>query len=665
MEVAGLALGAIALLGPTISAFKTCSAILVGNQRQLRELKRYGNILVVEEHVFVNECALILAAIPGADNGIAKELINDSSHALWKDAAFQEKCRRNGSVYEKPLRAALNALENMQQKLDTMFNKIREGIEAPGSRVTKKFSLYKWKTIWQVGGKEEMDGLVRSIEMANARLTRIREQQYSLSETPRQTLGKPAVEVQDPEYRKVSKISEISRALYDGMATAVKCPCHLVHLQLQDIFDPTSNSNSRSIPTEVIQPAFEGTKFRMVISHEGKQKEACVPESQAATDCNCTSILVTSEFQAVREPSDRNTNSGGKRKAVSFLEDVKRVRFRSPSPIHCTDSGIVRTTGNSRIHLDSAACFSETVTITTSSGANGKKRALDIELPPGKRIRINVEDSNDIPHKPLRQLSSDLASIDDICSLMAKLESGPTTSKCLGYIKNPTSSSKDSLVYRHSIYRDVPTEPLRAARTSLSGILSLSTKTIGMPETCRMAHLLALSLGCLGSTPNTWFLDGWGSKDIQFFLSGKVQNDDELLESLKPFVMPSFTPRMDHQGTFAARKGLLDLAKDGQLFSLAVVMIELAFGKPLEDIPIPGTGVHQPPKTDLEYYLHAKKILKMGLLKKKAGKGFAYAVERCFYGDFGVEETSLGDERMRELFHSTVIVPLKTLMDIF
>ncbi|RPA73297.1 hypothetical protein BJ508DRAFT_419098 [Ascobolus immersus RN42] len=671
MEPAGLALGALAVVGSTISAYRTCSAIFQRPQCHIRELKRYADILYTEEEIFVMECTKILAFIPTLNQELAAEMIADPDHSLWSDEEVKDSWEKHCKPYGRPIQMSLDTLLKMKKKMDGVWERIKEDSES--SKNSGRFKLCKSKTFWRFGGKEEMDQLVESITRENVRLTRLREQHQSL-DAPRKELDKPKIILPDPKFRKLSKISDISKALYDGMASAVKCPCHLVHLQLQDIFDSdpqpiTRNATSGSAIglTSSYNDNIDGTRFRMVISHEDEKKNDCVSD---LTDCNCTSILVTSEFYSVEEANKRMGISTGKRKAPGSPTGSKRVRFRSPSPVPGKTPSF--TEKRTEILLESAcnkSGSSERVTVALGITSNGRKRAHDtIDVPPGKRLRVSLEDIEDPEPTVSRQSSADLSSIDDICSLMSKLESGSAPSKCLGYISsNPTSSSSNtSLVYRHSVYRDIPSEPLRAARTSLASILDpASGKQIYPSEMYNMAHLLTRSLICLGSTPNTWFIDGWGSREINFFLDGQVRKSGQQLNTLKPFIMPRFPTQTGSHPTVPSKSQCL--ARDSQLFSLAVVLIELAFGRPLAAISVPGVEYSESSEDADACYRHAKAILDHQLVKAAVGSTYADIVERCFYGDFGLRSREIGfaNEKMREVFYTLVVMQFEKELERF
>ncbi|RPA73299.1 hypothetical protein BJ508DRAFT_419100 [Ascobolus immersus RN42] len=672
LEAAGLALGAIALVGPTISAFKTCSAIFMRRRKQIRELRRYADVISTEEHIFVNECILIISSFPGLDNDVAKAMVDDGDHPVWSDVDFQKHWLKYCQPYEAPILASKTTLETMGRKLDAVCARMDGDPDI--AKASRLVAMYKWKAMWQLNGKEEMEELVKSIQSENARLTRLREQHHLLSALPRPRFKKLAIGTTSGDHLlRASKINEISKALYDDMANTVRCPCHVVYLQLQDIFDiarevgnPTASGSTCAIkPTS---HTLGSAKFRMIISRIGEQVE--VPELDMGT-CDCTSILVTSEFRSLEEVRETKVKQSGKAQA-GVNKNSKKLRFMLPS----------RTVDGKENDLElgdsdpsSPMSFIEDCIRTIATPNTAKVAAASTQVTFAQASGFDIEKIG-LQHTPAKSpqpgVGSESTTINDICRLMAEMDTaGPVTSNiCLGYINNPGRLPACSQGYRHSVYRDIPAEPLRAARTSLATLLSPTPGRISIydGDRYRMAHLLALSLFCLGGRPNTWFVDGWGSKDVLFFLrDGIQQGNNNPLETLRPFVMPCFSMDGDGQTMPASSSRKNTLARDPQLFSLAVVLVELAFGSPLDKITIPGRPACGSLEKDDELYSHAKSIFDTGLLVRQAGLKFSEVVERCFYGDFGVKpgETGFGNERMREKFYSTVIVLLKQRLEIF
>jgi hypothetical protein len=113
---------------------------------------------------------------------------------------------------------------------------------------------------------------------------------------------------------------------------------------------------------------------------------------------------------------------------------------------------------------------------------------------------------------------------------------------------------------------------------------------------------------------------------------------------LKPYVVPAF-PRGIQASEPVTSNYSTSPARNEQLFSLALVLIEIAFGNKLFKIHEP----RQIPEKEGDQwaeYMKAKVILDSGVLQKEMGVAYAQIVKRCLYCDFGILEEDLNKKEM-------------------
>lgn len=98
------------------------------------------------------------------------------------------------------------------------------------------------------------------------------------------------------------------------------------------------------------------------------------------------------------------------------------------------------------------------------------------------------------------------------------------------------------------------------------------------------------------------------------------------------------------------------LTRNGQLYSLAVVLAEIRMGGVLKDID-EGRGI---PKTDdpIVEYLKLQELLRSKRIASEVGLKYAKVVEQCFYCDFGLGDADFTKRVLQLGFYDDVVVKL-------
>ncbi|RPA73302.1 hypothetical protein BJ508DRAFT_313928 [Ascobolus immersus RN42] len=730
-ETAGLALAAIGMIPPALAAYKCCRELFKGNRKYDKDFAAYSSTIVTEERLFSNQCKLILAILADVQPKEASKMLDNLDHPSWEDPTLATNYQLCDGTFEIPFKVIQDSLEDVVRILKSLPWGKEDNCEVANTATkevdnstilqsgTNRFDIPSFhlgsRIKWNAKVKDEVDSLMKRIKEEGERLARLTKQYKQLlprKARPCSSIIFPTVNPQLADYRELKRIAQLcdtSKALYSGVETTVSCSCHSVLLQLpQDELDRPGNTKSAS----TLQSNFGVTtsnslaKFRMLVSLQPERLGGSAPSVMSDAYCTCTSILVTSEFHATGVEASKQdflaVRQIEKRKASissSSVDTTKRVRIipKNAHSVHFPEQPLETDLLQPQTNLQQANTR-ETPASTVQTGvcfeseSKGKKRPLPSELPPRKRLRslLKVGSSKDETFTPVQDgkevhiagkqpkgsilkasapslLSIPIQSqpivlsrIDNLCLLMSKLNAGEGKDECLGHITLPTAPNMPS--YRHLIYHEVSPKIIQTNRTSLAKIMANGSRRLNLEESYHMAHLLSWSLLCLGSSPSTWFMDGWGSKDFQFFLGNKDRQESEHLYTLKPYITPRFTatkfPPMPAKNPFA---------EDPQLFSLSVVLIELAFGQEIREIDIPSPTEQQDesfsndPSGD---YLKVKAIVDRGLLSR-FGSRFADIVKMCFYCKFGVASNSLSDEKMRERFYFVVVKALKERLDCF
>lgn len=259
--------------------------------------------------------------------------------------------------------------------------------------------------------------------------------------------------------------------------------------------------------------------------------------------------------------------------------------------------------------------------------------------------------------------------VDGLCSFLEGLQSGK-------HAKGAIPSKGSSPNYRCLMYSNPPTLDLTSpspSRISLEAILKRPNKQSLLPrlERLKIAVILSLSLLHFGTYSISWFRERWRSQDIFFFLEPQQQLP-VCVGALGPYVVPAFPMATKSTSTNGGTRisppaQMRGIAQNEQLFSLALVLIEVAFGNTLFEIYEPANILEKRGDEVVEY-IKAKMILDFGVLAQEMGPVYAEVVGRCLYckfGDTGVGKVDLSMQELQELFFRKVVCELKRCLEKF
>lgn len=641
MEVVGFAFGAVALVGPAYQLYRDCSALFIRTRTYLKEVKRYGDKLSVQQRIFANECELILSLITEKEEAAA--MLEDREHWRWTDSEFILRWNATmESHFDVALQTVSETLKTIQEKMKKLQSHVKDCTsDSQASTLSReqRFKTFRWKAEWGISGKEEIQKLIETLRVQNTDLMCIRKQRESSKSNSKPRFRKSLEQSPNPDavFAKVLQIREISKTLYQSLAATAGCHCHRVNLELQGYLEQVESPADSS----------KAVKFRLIVSNDSDSNS-----SNLATSCHCTSIIINSEF-------DSPLNSAPVKRRGSMgppCPSSKRVRFASPDEDEDSEPHIETTSAKA------------VITISDDSNTNGK-RTVSIDIGPGrKKVRLSFDPSAQAGGIPTAKIASNtalsVAEVDNLCILMQNLQPGKPLSECLGRI----STKGCNTVYRHLIYRGGPSS-FQTSRTSLRSILCREDKQTLIPrlERLRIAVTLAMSILHLGSYSASWFQERWRSKDIFFFLKPQQRSLAYGQNGLQPHVVPAFPRAVQNAQDFdvdSPSAYIPSVARNEQLFSLALVLIEIAFGDTLFKIYEPAK-IAKKEDDPFSEYMKAKMILDSGQLEREMGVAYAQVVKRCLYCEFGILEEDLSKKEMQEIFYRMVVAQLEGCLKSF
>ncbi|KAF1849283.1 uncharacterized protein K460DRAFT_280656 [Cucurbitaria berberidis CBS 394.84] len=244
--------------------------------------------------------------------------------------------------------------------------------------------------------------------------------------------------------------------------------------------------------------------------------------------------------------------------------------------------------------------------------------------------------------------------IQDLCKTIAKLQP-PERDLCIGYLM-------DSVQRKHGIY------PLQSppgcdqqqwVAYSLRQILTKRAninRRLTQHDKLRVAVDLASSVLQLYKTP--WLDEQWSDNDVYF-----IHRPGISLATVfeHPFVYRklSSTPPTQPAST---QQGACRVIRNQTLFALGILLIELLYGKPIEELQSP---------RDLECvgtpgvaWCTAERLIEEEI-EYEAGPRYLDAVRRCIRCDFNKKDSSLDDEEFQQAVFDGVVAPLEKTLQHF
>ena len=156
----------------------------------------------------------------------------------------------------------------------------------------------------------------------------------------------------------------------------------------------------------------------------------------------------------------------------------------------------------------------------------------------------------------------------------------------------------------------------------------------------------------------SWLAESWGSPDVLFM----TKDDNPLLEKpwlSKHFPSPSCTilPRQSTGQPLCAE------VRNQSMFALGIVLIELWFGKTLENLRETKDLGPRGEVNAITEFATARRLSEA--IYSDAGEWYGDAVRRCIYCDFNQRYNSLDTETLKEAVHRGVVLPLESHLSLF
>ncbi|CUS09744.1 unnamed protein product [Tuber aestivum] len=658
LEIAGVVLGALALAGPTYKLYKNCSQLILDIRNYEKGLIGCCHSIATQKGLYADTWTLTLSLVK-VEKDLAAVMLEDENHPQWKDPDFLKLWTETiGSHFDAGVKVTQDTLKEIEEILSSVQQcqkSTKQGsfIKSSRSAVDRKIRKFGWG----LKRKGDLQALINTLREQNQDLKHIYDQREALQRTPKPKF-RELKSYRDPDLllARLLAIREVSKTLYDSLAGVSTCFCHRVNLRLQFDVDGTPEPISDPKPGSPIVrtngglPAvIRSTKFRLIVT---KEEGYDGPFSRPIEACSGTCMVITSELV----PADSDT--GGLRRPVTVVSQddglLQKCAQSADKVIQTSSRAVATKSDGGRVpNPEHGSEAGRLVTLEFSSqpavpgGASAGRGGAAIATPLSKIPAESTAPGASIP-------PNSVAEIDSLCLLMQKLAPKSPTNHCLGLIKSCDT------VRRHFIYCDQPSVLRTPYRKSLETILD--EMALLQDDRLRISLTLSKSLLHLGSFSRSFFQERWRSRDIFFFFQA-LQTPLPTDTVGEPYVIPIFdkAPNSIEDEADGNDEAIASPARSEQLFSLALTLIEIGFGKRLWKIPSRATI---PEKADfIAEYLKAMDILKTGLLERKMGLRFAQVVRRCLYCDFGIYEDDLSKKELQDIFYREVVANLERCLE--
>lgn len=249
-------------------------------------------------------------------------------------------------------------------------------------------------------------------------------------------------------------------------------------------------------------------------------------------------------------------------------------------------------------------------------------------------------------------LSSDTMRKDFCDIIRRRLREPLQASECVGVLENTDKSRNIVYPPPNNCCRQRP------QAISLGQIISSISKQqgvggIALYDRLRLAKTLAVAVLQYHSTP--WLAISWRSEDIYFF-----HNESASSQDLPSLLSPHFNVKVkEHDGQLSrvATFSPHNLARNPLLFSLGVVLLEIAYTSTMENLQRP-IDLDSGGENRYTEFFAARRLAKSA--KTDMGATYHKIVEKLVDCDFGCG-MDLSEPQLQAVFYRDVICPLEKL----
>lgn len=596
--VAGLALGVLPLLTSAAEHYDDCLRPFIRYKNFAKEADRFRNLPGIQKTIFRNQCRILLEEI--VEHDVASSMLNGPSganHPSWSDVELEKQLSH---LLGNSRDACITTVEMIEERL--------RDIEGESQDLETTIDQDSRDTADIVGSKPWRRRIAKKLRFSFSKprldqtLCDLRSLNDDFRTLSTQTLKSTSLQSQRQaappvkpcqEVERYQIIGQASRQVYEALGRA--CTKHTEH--------------QAHFCVEVEQANITGdhsaqVKFRVAYTH--------LTLAGSADQSDLIWFVVDSTSGDAMELSNSHTTS-------IYHDGLSQSLKRQIEPA----SGATQKKAKKSVRFQPAALAPACMPPTLSTAAIA-----------------NAILSGDSMRK-------------DFCDFIRRRLREPLhASECVGVLD-------DTDKCRNSVY---PSSNKRCRQTrqavSLGQIILNVSKRknvggISLYERLHLAKTLAIAVLQYHSTP--WLRMSWRSEDVYFF-----GNELASVQDMPSLTSPHLNVKVKGPCGQLSRASMLqphNLARNPLLFSLGVVLLELAYTSTLESLQSLADLDNGRENQYTEFFA-ARRLAKSA--KTDMGSSFHKIVERLVECDFGCG-TDLKNPELQAAFHRDVICPLERL----
>ncbi|KAF8539036.1 hypothetical protein BDD12DRAFT_839770 [Trichophaea hybrida] len=623
VEITGIALAIFPIVLNGLTALHEFAGKIKYLKDYKKVLRRLVRDVIIEKHKFENTCEILLEGIVSAPD--IDTLISGMG---WDNPVFQEKLETR--LRPKAAGIFVKTVDALNSGLQELKDQLALDQQHEPALLDKHTRKRQWKKIRLLLQKDEHSALLEEICKRNADLVYVLQTPTSSTRTSISSTRKP---VAPKTYVRVRNHATNLYAIFRQSFQAVPpCSCSTPH-------------NASLVLQRVMTDEIAPIKFRIFFSFgvgsavgqapwKWSEMEFEPADAQEETESN-------EEMGSQKSDEEDFKGKGkaieGKRKA-RFTAALDFI-FKKPDEQHHRFS--LRKA--LRYNVAVPAAVGGAISARKDGSARTRKtKIVAFDVPPESARRV----SNPPP------LPNSLRQIANLCSEIRWTRGAG--SSCVGILLGDNG-------WWHRVW--LPATPSAcseylAETVSLDSLLQ--SKELALRDRLKLGVVLCSAVMQLHSTE--WLGESWGKQDIFFPQTGVTARtvEGEIVVISKPvldnpLVRRTFgatnRPSSAQQTAPTSRSPLVHY--DKSLFSLGIVLVELWYGKRLEDLQ----SSHQANQLHdhLDYYTANQRIEE---IETKAGPMYGAAIRRCIRG-LDCTTQSLENERFKEQVQEQVMSQLE------
>lgn len=271
--------------------------------------------------------------------------------------------------------------------------------------------------------------------------------------------------------------------------------------------------------------------------------------------------------------------------------------------------------------------------------------------------------------KRRESVGNHITEIKDLCRWIKNIQTTrPDDGKCLGYLSDAKETRYGLFSVNPRSYVEPPMasihvgEPLSPSRRHSRTGRTWKRQSFSQGVKHQLASTLGSTVLQLHSTP---WLEGWDKQDIQYLPEAEGDTARSPTIPVQPYISRRFSSSKSRMSSVSSSKTATQVqsfARNETLFTLGVVLIEIAYNKPIEDLVEPGDLARTAAMTRHFTALRLHKQIQLEM-----GKQYQRAVVGCLFCDFGAEfsDADLKVPQFQRKVLEHVVLPLEEAMKPF